>query len=88
LKFSCSGRFEFEPLTDELHGFGQCGGTETEGALDKARFTANIAGDVEDCRLVFAERAHHLEAFDCRIGRLQRLEASDRADQLLQLAVI
>src|SRR4051794_37589526 len=45
-------------------------------------------GNVEDCRLVFAERAHHLKAFDCRIGGLQPLEASDRADQLLQLAVI
>lgn len=87
LEFSCSGRFEFEPFTDELRGFGQCAGAETEGALDEARLTANVAGDVEDCRLVFAERAHHLEAFDRRIGRLQRLEASDRADQLLQLAV-
>jgi hypothetical protein len=26
LRFSCSGRFEFEPLTDELRGFGQCAG--------------------------------------------------------------
>ena len=55
---------------------------------DEARLTANVTGDVEDCRLTFAERAHHLEAFDRRIGRLQRLEASDRADQLLQLAMI
>jgi hypothetical protein len=86
LAFSCSGRVKFEPLTDELHGSGQCGGAETEGALDEARLTANLAGDVEDRRLTFAERAHHLEAFDRRIGRLQRLEASDRSDQLLQLA--
>ena len=53
----CSGRFEFEPLTDKLHGFGQCGGAEAEGALDQARLTANVAGDVEDRRLIFAERA-------------------------------
>src|SRR5215213_779156 len=75
-------------LADELHGFGQCGDTETEGALDEARLSLNVVGNIEERRLVFAERAHHLEAFDCRIGGLQRLEASDRADQLLQLAVI
>ncbi len=34
----CSGRFECEPLTDELHGFGQC--RSAEGALDEARLTA------------------------------------------------
>jgi hypothetical protein len=64
---SCSGGFEFEPLTDELHGFGQRGDAESEGALHEARLTANIAGDVENCRLAFAERAHYLEAFDRRI---------------------
>jgi hypothetical protein len=59
-----------------------------EAPRPKARFTANVAGDVEDRRLAFAQRAHYLEAFDRRIGRLHSLEASDRADQLLQLAVI
>src|SRR4051794_1136286 len=44
--------------------------------------------DVEDRYPTFAERAHHLKAFDRRIGRLQRLEASDQADHLPQLAVI
>ena len=88
IEVPCSDRFEVEPLTDELHGFGRCRGAETEGALDEGRLTANVAGDVEDRRLTLAQRAHHLEAFDRRIGRLQRLEASDRADQLLQLAVI
>jgi hypothetical protein len=42
----------------------------TEAPRPKARITANIAGDVEDCRLTFAERAYHLEACDRRIGRL------------------
>src|SRR4051812_19913734 len=72
---SYSDRFEFEPLPDDLHGFGQCIGTETEGVLDEAGLTANVADNVEDRRLVFAERAHHLEAFDRRIvptARLQR----------------
>jgi hypothetical protein len=63
----CSGRFECEPLTDELHGLGQCRGAETEDALDEVHLTANVAGDVEDRRLIFAERAHYLEAFDRRI---------------------
>ena len=85
---SYSGRFEVEPLAAELHSFGQCGGTETEGALDEARLTANVTGHGEDRGLAFAERTHHLEAFDRCIGRLQGLEASNRADQLLQLAVI
>jgi hypothetical protein len=71
---SCSSRFEVEPLTDELHSFGQCRGAETEGALDETRLTANVTGNVEDRRLIFVERAHHLEAFDRGIGRLQRLE--------------
>jgi len=52
---SCSSRFEFEPLTDELHGFGHRGGAETEGALDEVRHTANVPGSLEDRRLVFAE---------------------------------
>jgi hypothetical protein len=38
--------------------------------------------------LAFAERAHHLEALDRCIRRLQLLEASDRTNQLLQLAVV
>jgi transposase len=57
-----SGRFECEPLTDELHGFGQCRGAESEGALDEVHLTANVAGDVEDRRLIFAEHAYYLEA--------------------------
>ena len=58
-----------------------------EAPRPKARLTANVAGNVEDRHLVFAQRAHHLEAFDRRRGRLQRLEASDRADQLLLVSL-
>jgi hypothetical protein len=41
LGFSCSGRFEFQPPTDELHGCGQCGRVKTKGALDEVNLTAN-----------------------------------------------
>jgi hypothetical protein len=38
--------------------------------------------------LSLAERPHHLEALDLCISRLQRLEAADRPNQLLELAVV
>ena len=56
--------------------------------VDNAGFAADVTGDVERRRLSFAERAHHFEALDRCVGRLQGLEASDRSDQLLQFAVV
>ncbi len=41
-----------------------------------------------DRALTFAERTHHLQDLDRCVSRLQRLEAANRADQLLQLAVV
>lgn len=38
--------------------------------------------------MVFPERAHDLEALDRGVGRPERLEAPDRPDELLQLAVV
>src|SRR3982751_1866706 len=48
----CGGGFECEPLIDDLHGFGKCGSTKTEGALDKARLSLNVVGNIEERRLV------------------------------------
>ena len=42
-----SGRFELQPLADELDRFGQERGTETEGALDDAGLAADVAREVE-----------------------------------------
>ena len=41
---------------------------------------------VDACRLPTDRR--HLETLDRGVGRLQRFEAPDRADQLLELAVV
>ena len=82
------GRFELELLADKLDRLGQDRGAETEGALDDAGLAADVTRDVEGRRLSLAERAHHLEALDRCVGSLQRLEASDRSDQLLQLSVV
>ena len=46
--------FKLEPLADDLHGLRQRAGAETEGALHETRLAADIAGDVEDCRLTLA----------------------------------
>ena len=83
-----SGCFEFESCADELDYFGQCRGAKAKSSLDDAGFTTNVVCDVEGGCLSFTKCAHHLEALDRRIGRLQSLEAADRADQLLQLAVV
>ena len=82
------GCFEFESCADELDYFSQCRGAKAKSSLDDAGFTTNVVCDVEGGCLSFTKCAHHLEALDRRIGRLQRLEAADRADQLLQLAVV
>ena len=83
-----SGRFELEPLAEKVDRLGQSGEAKVEGALDDAGLASDVAREVEGCGLPFPERAHHLETLDRRVGRLQRLEASDRPDQLLQLAVV
>jgi hypothetical protein len=83
-----SGRFELEALVEKLDCLGQGRGAEAEGALDDAGLALDVAGKVEGCGLPLAESARHLEALDGRVGRLQRLEASDRPDQLLELAVV
>ena len=67
---------------------GENAGADSKSALDNAGLAPHVAREVEDRRLPFAQRPHHLKALDCRIGRLQRLEAPHRADQLLQLAVV
>jgi hypothetical protein len=41
-----SGRSEREPFAEELDRLGDSGGAETEGALDDASLTADIACDV------------------------------------------
>jgi hypothetical protein len=79
---------DLERSVEKLDHFGQGRGAEAEGALDDAGLPENIADDVEGRCLCLAERAHHLEAFDRRVGRLERFEASDRLDQLLELAMI
>jgi hypothetical protein len=83
-----SGRSEFEPLAEKPDRLGQSRGAEAEGALDHAGLAADVAGEVEGCGLPLAESAHHVEALDGRVGRLQRLEPARRPDQLLQLAVV
>src|SRR5690349_2878793 len=80
---SCSDRFEVEPLTDELRGFGQMRRCQDQGVLDDVHLTANVVGNVEDRRLALVERAYYLEAFDRRIGRLQHL-----ADTMPQAALL
>jgi len=80
--------FESEPFGKELDGLSQSRGTETEGAFDDASLAADVAREIEGCCLCFVERAHHCETLDCRVSRLQCFEASDRPDQLLQLAVV
>ena len=83
-----SRRLEFEPFVDKLNRLGQSGGAEAKSALDEAGLTWDVTRDVEGRCLSLAERTHHLEALDRRVSRPQRLEASDRPDQLLQLAVV
>ena len=72
----------------KLHNFGENAGADSKSALDNAGLAQHVAREVEDRRLPFAQRPHHLKALDCRTGRLQRLETPHRADQLLQLAVV
>src|SRR3984957_14243639 len=84
----CSRSCGLKLLAEDLDGFGQDACTETEGALDQAYLAADIAREVERSGLAFAQRTHDLEALDRGIGRLQSLEATDRADQLLQLAMV
>ena len=69
-------------------GFGQRACAEAESALDQARLATDVAREVEDCRLTFAEGTHHLETLDRRVGRLHRLETAHRPNQLLELAVV
>ena len=83
-----SDGLEVEAFADELDHFGQSGSAKTEGVLNDAGLAAYVTCDVEGCGLAFSQRAHHLEAFDRRVGRLQRLEALDPPDQLLELAVV
>jgi hypothetical protein len=77
-----------KPLTDQLDGFAQRAGAETAGALDQARLANDVTRKVEDRRLAFAQRTHHLKALDRRGGRLHRFETAHRPDQLLELAVV
>ena len=77
-----------EPLTNQLDGLGQRAWTEAEGALDQACLANDVARGVEDRRLTLAERMHHFEALDRRVGRLDRLETAHRPNQLLELAVV
>ena len=42
----------------------------------------------ESLSLALASRAHDLEALDRGVGCLQCLEATDRTDELLELAVV
>ncbi len=83
-----SGRFEFDLLAEKLDCLSQDRSAETEGALDDAGLASDVTRDIEGRCLSFAERVHHFEAFDGCVGRLQRLEASDRSDQLLQLPMV
>src|SRR5208337_2679003 len=83
-----SDRFEFDQLAEQFDCLSQNGGAETEGALDDAGLASDVTRDIEGRCLSFAERVHHFEAFDRCVGRLQRLEASDRSDQLLQLPMV
>jgi len=59
-----------------------------EGALDNARLATDVARDIEGPGLALAQCVHDLEALDRRVGRLQCLEATDGADQQLQLAMV
>ena len=48
------------------------------------RLATDVAHEVEDRRLTFAERTHHFEALDRRVGRLHRFETAHRPNQLLE----
>ena len=62
--------------------------SETEGALDDPGLADNAALEGEHPGLALAQRAHHLEALDRGVGRLQRLEPAHGPDQQLELAVV
>ena len=49
-----SGCFEFEPLAEESDGLRESAVAEPEGALNDARFAADVARDVEGFDLAFA----------------------------------
>ena len=80
--------FDFELLTDELDSLRKRAGSEPERTLHQAGFATDVAGDVERSGLPFAQRAHHFEALDRGVCCFQRLEAANRANQLLQLAMV
>ncbi len=67
---------------------GEAAWAEAEGALDQARLANNVAREVENRRLTFAECTHHLKALDRRVGRLHRFEPAHRPNQLLELTVV
>jgi hypothetical protein len=79
---------EIKLFADKLDHLGEGRGVKTEGALDNAGCAANVTRDVEGRCLSLAKRPHHLEALDRCISRLQRFEAADRPNQLLELAVV
>ena len=81
-------RLEFEPFADKSNSLRESAGAKPKGTLDDARLAADVARKVEHAGLAFAQRAHQFETLDRRVGRLQRLEAADGADQLLQLAMV
>ena len=83
-----SSRVEAEPLVDEGDGLCERTRTEAESAFHDTRLAADVLGKVEDRRLTFSQRTHYFKSRDGRVGGLQRLETSHRADQLLQLAMI
>ncbi len=83
-----SGCFEFEPLADKLDGLRERAGSEPERTLDEACLATDVAGDIKGSGLSLAQRAHHLEALDRGVGCFQRLEAANRTNQLLQLAMV
>jgi hypothetical protein len=60
LLYKPSSVLEVEPSSDEGDGFCEHRVTDAESAFDDARLTADVAYEIEDRRVAFAQGTHHL----------------------------
>jgi hypothetical protein len=75
-------------LSYERDGLCKRRDADAKSAFDDTRLAADLPRKIEDRCLSLAKRTHPLETFDRCVSRLQCFEASHRADQLLQLAIV
>jgi hypothetical protein len=62
--------------------------SETKSPLNHPSLADDTTLEIETTALAFLQSTHDFEPLDRGVGRLHRSEATNRADQQLQLAVV